>query len=68
MIPIMRLPGFQLNPNDKVVNAILKRCEANGGHCPCVHPENDGDLTCPCESYRLQQKCYCKLYVSINEN
>ena len=29
MIPILRKVGWDLNPNDKVVNAILKRCEAN---------------------------------------
>ena len=35
MIPILRKVGWDLNPNDKVVNAILKRCEANNGECPC---------------------------------
>lgn len=50
MIPILRLPGFQLNPNDKVVNAILKRCESNGGHCPCRH-------------YREDNVCCCNLYI-----
>ena len=27
--------GFILNPNEKVVNGILKGLERNGGHCPC---------------------------------
>ena len=35
MIQILRKEGWVLNPNDKVVNAILKRCEANNGECPC---------------------------------
>lgn len=30
MIQIFRKPGWVLNPNDKIVNAILKRCELNG--------------------------------------
>lgn len=67
MIQILRKPGFILNPNDKVVNSILKRCEANDGICPCVHPDNDGDLHCPCESYRLRDKCCCTLYIKENE-
>ena len=42
MIPILRKVGWDLNPNDKVVNAILKRCEANNGECPC---HNDSEET-----------------------
>jgi len=29
MIPILRKEGWELNPNPKVVNAILKRIDAN---------------------------------------
>lgn len=65
MIPIFRKDGFKLNDNDKVVNTILSRCEKNNGMCPCHHPENDGDLHCPCESYRLKDNCICSLYVKI---
>lgn len=57
------LDGFMLNPNEKIVNGIRRALERNGGKCPCHHPENDGDLTCPCESYRLRRKCCCNLYV-----
>lgn len=63
MIKIYRKEGWILNPNDKIVNAILSRCEQNNGICPCVHPEDDGDLNCPCESYRLRDKCCCNLYL-----
>lgn len=63
MIKILRKDGWQLNPNDKVVNSILKMCENNDGICPCHHPDNDGDLHCPCDSYRLRDKCYCTLYI-----
>lgn len=55
--------GFKLNPNEKIVSNILKAIERNEGNCPCIHPENDGSLQCPCESYRLKDKCYCKLYI-----
>lgn len=64
MIPILRKPGWKLNPNDKVVNAILKRCEANGGECPC---HNEGltkeDRTCPCKKYKEDDVCCCTLYI-----
>lgn len=63
MIQIYRKPGWELNSDDNIVNAILKRCEKNDGNCPCHHPDNDGDLHCPCESYRERDICYCKLYV-----
>jgi hypothetical protein len=46
MITILRKEGWILNPNDKVVNNILKMIENNDGHCPCY---NDcGDTKCPC--------------------
>lgn len=50
-----------LNPNDKVVNAILKRVELNGSECPC---HNTGtDKHCPCSDYRENDECHCSLYV-----
>lgn len=56
-----------LNPKDKVVNAILKRCEACGGECPCDNPgETKEDRMCPCKSYIENDKCCCQLYVKIN--
>ena len=65
MIQILRKEGFILNSNDKVVNAILSRIEKCNGMCPCIHPEDDGDLHCPCASYRLKDTCYCGLYVKV---
>lgn len=61
MIEILRKPGWGLNPNDKVVNAILKRCEKNGGECPCWNESEDKH--CPCSGYRLHDECHCNLYV-----
>lgn len=61
MIKILRKEGWELNPNDKVVNSILARTEANNGHCPC---HNTGyDTKCPCSDYRENDKCHCTLYV-----
>ena len=70
MVSILRKNGWILNPNDKVVNAILKRCENNDGLCPCVHNSEyyEGkDLHCPCTDYKLKDVCACGLYV-LDEN
>ena len=59
MVKIMRKPGWDLNPNDKVVNSILAKCEANNGEC-----HNEGhDKHCPCSDYRENDECHCTLYV-----
>lgn len=62
MTQIIIKEGFKLN-TPKIVHNILKRIEKNGGDCPCVHPENDGSLHCPCDSYMKKDKCYCGLYI-----
>ena len=64
MIQIYRKEGWVLNPNDKVVNAILKRCEMNNGECPC-HNESV-DKHCPCSDYRERNICHCGLYIKVN--
>ena len=61
MIQIYRKEGWKLNPNDKVVNAILRRCEMNNGECPCHN--NSVDKHCPCSDYRENDICHCGLYV-----
>lgn len=63
MVQILRKEGWMLNPNDKIVNAILKRCEANGGNCPCMN--NSRDPKCPCSDYRENDVCHCTLYVKM---
>lgn len=66
MVEIKQLPGFKLNPNDKIVNGILKRCEKIDGICPCIHDtgEYEGkDLHCPCTDYTRYGNCICGLYV-----
>ena len=65
MIQILRKEGWILNPNDKIVNSILKMCEKNNGECPC-HNESE-DKHCPCSDYRLNDKCHCGLYLKIGE-
>jgi len=70
MIQILRKEGWQLNPNDKVVNAIFKRIELNNGECPCDNPGvTHEDRCCPCKEYRENNICHCTLYTLIsNEN
>lgn len=68
MIQILRKDGWILNPNDKVVNAILKRCELNNGECPCMNPgETHEDRLCPCKEYRENNICHCTLYIRKND-
>lgn len=64
MPDIFRKPGWTLNPNDRIVNSILKKCVANGGHCPC-HNESEDDM-CPCSDYVKNDVCHCGLYVKSN--
>jgi len=66
MIQILVKEGWILNPNKKIVDSVIKRCEKNGGLCPCFHDTEDyegKDLHCPCTDYRLKDICECKLYV-----
>lgn len=63
LIKIVRKKGWILNPDDKVVNGIIRGLARTGGHCPCVHPERIGHDQCPCASYLEHDTCYCNLYV-----
>lgn len=50
-----------LNPNEKIVNGIIKGINHCNSDCPC---NNDSEEKhCPCSNYRTKDKCYCKLYV-----
>lgn len=53
--------GWILNPNEKIVNAIIKGINRNNGECPCSNDSDDKH--CPCSNYRLKDKCCCKLYI-----
>lgn len=67
MIKIYVKEGWQLNPNQKVVNAILNRCENNNGECPCHNPgKTREDRLCPCLEYRENDECHCNLYVKTD--
>ena len=65
MVQIYRKEGWILNPNDKVVNAILKRYEMNNGECPCHNESVDNH--CPCSDYREKDVCKCNLYIKKGE-
>ena len=67
MTQIMRKPGWILNPEDRVVNAIIKRIELNGGLCPCYSEGPMMDRLCPCKEYRENDICHCTLYVKEDE-
>ena len=56
--------GFMLNPNEKVVNGIMKGLQRCDGHCPChnKYAGTDYDI-CPCKAYREEDCCCCNLYV-----
>ena len=61
MVKIYRKEGFDLNPNDKIVNSIFKRVENNNGECPCHN--NSIDKKCQCSDYRDNDICHCGLYI-----
>ena len=61
MIKIFRKEGWILNPDDKIVNSILKRREENKGKCPSHN--NGDDKHCPCSDYREKDICHCNLYI-----
>lgn len=65
MIQILRKKGWVLNPDDKIVNSILKGVERNNGHCPCYN--NSEDTHCPCSNYRDNDYCCCGLYKKLGE-
>jgi ferredoxin-thioredoxin reductase catalytic subunit len=65
---IYRKEGWILNPNDRVVNAIMRRIEINEGECPCANPgKTMADRLCPCKDYRENDVCHCTLYVKKDE-
>ena len=65
---ILEKEGWKLNPNEKIVNAILKRLQKTEGECPCVNPGiTKEDRMCPCKEYRENDHCCCKLYIPSDE-
>lgn len=61
--------GWKLNPNEKVVNAIIKRINKCDGECPCDNPgKTREDRLCPCKEYRENNICHCNLYVHENND
>lgn len=64
MTELISKPGFKLNPNYKVVKAILNRLKKTNGHCPCHNVDAGTDLDiCPCRHFREDGVCCCNLYV-----
>lgn len=63
-INILRIDGYKLNDNDKIVNSILKMISKNNGECPCSSNTSE-DKHCPCSNYRNNKGCCCNLYVKF---
>ena len=53
--------GWVLNPNEKVVNGIIKGLNRCNGECPCHNTSRDKQ--CPCSGYREEDKWCCNLYI-----
>lgn len=66
MTTILRKEGWQLNPDDKIVNSILRMIRNNDGKCPCFNTSED--TTCPCTDYTKKDICHCGLYKKIENN
>lgn len=64
---ILRKAGWDLNPDDKVVNNVIRALERNGGHCPYQTKDREGHDFCPCHDYIVNNKCYCTLYVKLED-
>lgn len=58
---IQVIEGFRLNPNQKIVNSVMKLIEKNNGFCICDNKSEDPK--CPCTDYRINKLCHCKLYI-----
>lgn len=68
--------GFALNPNEKIVEGIIKGLKRNEGkhgakYCPCRRvtgdKEKDKNIICPCiyhkEEIANDGRCHCMLFV-----
>ena len=61
MVKILRKKGFILNPNDNIVNGLIKLIERNEGKCPCSGNDST-NINCPCSNYIEKDYCCCGLY------
>ena len=67
-INILKRDGWDLNPDDKVVNNIFRALERCDGHCPCHHEDRRGNDVCPCDEYKEYNNCVCGLYTKRDED
>lgn len=71
--------GFKLNPEDKIVNFIIKgllknKKEKGETYCPCRvvsgNKEEDMKIICPCIFHLTEIKengyCHCRLFVKVS--
>lgn len=70
--------GFKLNPDDKIVNFVLKgllknKKEKGELYCPCRrvtgNKQEDEKIICPCiyhlSEIKEQGRCHCDLFVKV---
>jgi ferredoxin-thioredoxin reductase catalytic subunit len=54
---------MELNPNEKIVNAIRKMLIKTNGYCPCNQGNTPKeDTKCPCKKMTEKHQCCCTLY------
>lgn len=53
-----------LNPNEKLVENIMKAIRRAEGFCPCVAKRESGTL-CPCTDMTQNNVCHCHLFVPV---
>lgn len=51
-----------INPDKRIVKAIVNRLNIRNGYCPC-RVEETKDTICPCLDMRREGHCCCKLYL-----
>lgn len=58
--------GVHLNPDERVIEMLVRALEKNGGYCPC-RVGKSLDNVCPCVSHLDEIKknghCHCFLFV-----
>ena len=59
--------GISLNPDKRVLDAILAALKRSNGFCPC-RQDKSPDNMCPCKSHlddiKKDGHCHCSLFVS----
>lgn len=66
-IDIVVKKGWQINPDEEIVNSIFRQLIKSEGHCISKVNKRIGHDQCPCAAYLEHDTCYCKLYINCDE-